>query len=102
MVIKNEPKYIKFYYNSSDKLSPLTTKQATLLFFLLARYESNNGECYVKLDSETKQEIAHDLRWSDTSFENALRALKKNKVIEKRGKDTYVFDPEVFGAMNGG
>ena len=54
------------------------------------------GVCRVELDDETKQEIMRDLHWSENTFGNSLRALKKAQIVVKANKILYVFNPEII------
>lgn len=97
----SEPMYIKIYHKSADSLMSLTTNQLSLLFCLVSRYENIDNMCQVVLDNEQKERICTVLGWSDSTFSNALRGLKKANIIIKTDKNRYRLNANIFGAKGG-
>lgn len=95
-----EPRYIKFYYNSSDILKPLTNKQMSLLLIVCKNYYEKDGVCYVDITEELEKEAVTLLSWGKSTYVAALRGIKRAKIIKRVKGNTYMLCPELFGTMN--
>lgn len=91
-----EPRYVKLYFRSADKVGSLTRQQFSLFIYLLSKSYDEGGVCRVVIDSDTKKEIMAELEWKETTFGNALRALKKSQIIVRANKTLYIFNPEIL------
>lgn len=97
---EKEPRYIKFYYNSSDIIKPLTNNQLSLLLIICKNYYEKDGFCYVDITDEVEKEATDLMSWEKSTYIAALRGIKRANVIKKVKGNTYQLCPDLFGTMD--
>jgi len=92
-----EPDYIKLYLDTILYLSDLPAWVNGTLLYFLKRATYASSEQVVYMNSCLKNEMMASLQVSKSTIDKAITNLVKSNIIYRKGRGTYVINPNLFG-----
>lgn len=89
--VREEPDFVKLYIRNLCKAKGVTGRQVDIFHFMLAHMNDYNEVSYGK---PSKDRFISDHGTSNATFNNNVKALISNGLIERIGKGTFRVNPK--------
>ena len=103
IIEREEPDFIKLYFNAVlefNKVSCVITPLVTELLKYMSYADDENGGQMVYLNTALKKKICKNLDIAEVTYRTNIKKLCDGKIIRKVERDTYQFNPYIFGKGN--
>ena len=97
---REEPDYIKLYFNAVlefNKVSSVVTPLVTELLKYMTYADDKDGGQMIYLNATLKRKICKNLEIAEITYRTNMKKLCQGKIIRKVERDTYQFNPYIFG-----